>query len=131
MSPEAGGRRRALVRALGCPCPPLLAAPKCLPLSVTRGPARGQVSAWPARPAPCRVCALKIGSGSGAAALGATGGLARAGQRRGDLRPGSGPRALRQAGGVTVKGVCGPACERPKGSARPNGHAEECSRGEG
>ena len=77
---------------------PLLAAPECLPLSVTRGPARGQVSARPARSAPCRVCAPKIGSGSWAAAAG--GGWGRGGRRpqgtfsprmgRGGPAPGSG-----------------------------------------
>lgn len=48
--------------------------------------ARGQVSAGPARSAPCRVWAPKIGSASWAAALGATGG---GGGRRGRRLPGT------------------------------------------
>lgn len=77
---------------------PILAAPKCLLLSVTRGPARGQVSAGPARSAPCRVCAPKIGSGSWAAAPpgAAGGGGGRGGRRpRGTLSPRQGRGALR------------------------------------
>lgn len=62
-----------------CPRLPLPPSPRCAqvpaPVSHPR-PARGQVSAWPARSTPCRVCALKIGSGSRAAAPGATGGQA-------------------------------------------------------
>lgn len=48
---------------------PLPASPLCAPAPAPVShprPERGPGSAWPARAAPCRVCALKIGSGGGA-----------------------------------------------------------------
>lgn len=84
-----------------CPRLPFLPHPccaECLPLSVTRGPARGQVFARPACSAPCRVCTPKIGSGSRATA----GGGAGAGEGGGcpGLSPAIRPRSLRRGPGT-------------------------------
>lgn len=114
LASEPGGWRPA--KGTGrCPRLPLPPSARCArvpaPVSHPR-PARGHVSARPARPAPCRVCALEIGSGSGARRAGARGAA------RGDLRPGSGPRGPAPGWGA-AKGVCGPACERPRALPSP------------
>lgn len=91
--------------------------------------ARGQVSAGPARSAPCRVCAPKIGSASWAAALGATGG-GGGGGRGGRRPPGTLSRRLGRGalcpGRELQKGL-GPGLEAAQGqyAARRPGRGED------
>lgn len=76
ISPASGRPERALVCALGCPSS---SSRRCalMPAPVSHPRPRagaGLCQACSLRSAPCRVCALKIGSGSRAAAPGAAGG---------------------------------------------------------